>query len=178
MTPGPRLGKLSEIPRESELEESIDGVVQVDMDSEFEVEVEGPDGLSFSAGTKQAGGAANGGPGLARTGTEIELFHGLHRTGTEIQLFQENSLRDSKVVRTLRTISEQHEIDAWSAEWFETGKIPKGLKKACKQLKIDKRDLEEWLRLASQSRESMGGLDRSEHNPMHENPMRTQSGDI
>mmetsp|Transcript_76376 Transcript_76376/g.218732 ORF Transcript_76376/g.218732 Transcript_76376/m.218732 type:complete len:911 (-) Transcript_76376:125-2857(-) len=126
MTPGPRLGKLSETLA-------------------VEVEVEGP--------------------GLQRTGTDIELFH-------------ENPLRDNLVPKTLRKAYAQHEISAWSAEWFETGKIPKDLKKACKLLKISKDDLEEWLKLASTTHESMGGFDHAETNPMHDNPMHAVSGDI
>ena len=164
MTPGPRLGKLSEV-RCSALDMSIGAdVLEVDMDGELEAEVEGADGISFAQGTKHADADANG-SGLQRTGTDIELFH-------------ENPLRDNLVPKTLRKAYAQHEISAWSAEWFETGKIPKDLKKACKLLKISKNDLEEWLKLASTTHESMGGFDHAETNPMHDNPMHAVSGDI
>ena len=40
-------------------------------------------------------------------------------------------------------------MGAWVREWSETGEttIPKGLKRACKQLSIEKSKCEEWLRL-------------------------------
>ena len=155
MAPGPRLGKLSEAREGSETRES--DMLEVDMDGEFEAEVEGAEGISFAQGTKHADGPADG-SGLQRVGTDIELFH-------------ENPLRDNLVPKTLRTAYAQHEISAWTAEWFETGKIPKGLKRACKLLKISKDDLQEWLELASKTRVSMGGFDNTEHNPMHDNPM-------
>ena len=56
----------------------------------------------------------------------------------------------SAVEQALLISHAQDEIDAWAREWSESGRtIPKGLKKACKQLKIKKGDLQEWLELAA-----------------------------
>ena len=63
----------------------------------------------------------------------------------------------SAVEQALLTSYAQDEIDAWAREWSESGRtIPKGLKKACKQLKIKKGDLEEWLELTAGV--SVGGV--------------------
>ena len=57
----------------------------------------------------------------------------------------------------LATYSEE-EVEALVHEWTEAGKIiPKGLKKACKELKIKKKDVEEWL-------EGCGANARNVHN--------------
>ena len=59
---------------------------------------------------------------------------------------------------TLLAIYSEEEIDALVHEWVEAGKmIPKGLKKACKELKIKKKDVEEWL-------EGCGANARNVHN--------------
>ena len=59
----------------------------------------------------------------------------------------------SAVEHALLTSYAQDEIDAWAIEWSESGgTIPKALKKACRQLKIKKGDLEEWLELAAGAR--------------------------
>ena len=59
----------------------------------------------------------------------------------------------SEVEEVLLTTYAQEDLDAWVREWSETGEttVPKSLKKACKQLKIKKNKLEEWLKLAAVS---------------------------
>ena len=56
----------------------------------------------------------------------------------------------SKVEEALLTACTQGEINAWVREWSDAAEttIPKSLKKACKQLKISKGKLEEWLKIA------------------------------
>ena len=55
----------------------------------------------------------------------------------------------SEVEEALLTTYTKEEMGAWVREWSETGEttIPKGLKRACKQLSIEKSKCEEWLRL-------------------------------
>ena len=69
-----------------------------------------------------------------------------------------------EVEKVLLTAYAQAEMDGWVREWSETGEttIPKSLKRACKQLKIKKSKLEEWLRLAAASQKRASRATRSE----------------
>ena len=71
------------------------------------------------------------------------------------QIYYHNTVTDetrwthpgTAVKETLLSTYGEDEINAWARAWSETeGRIPKGLKKACKQLEIKKDDVEEWLK--------------------------------
>ena len=69
----------------------------------------------------------------------------------------------SGVGEALLTACTQEEINVWVREWSDAAEttIPKSLKKACKQLKISKGKLEEWLKIATAQQEASKAAERT-----------------